>query len=439
MVVRAIDWPRDTAAVARSLSRARGWYWLDGSAPEPDGNNGLSYLGAADTVLQASAGQESEFLDALGEQQRSGNGWVVALSYEFGVALLGLQPHQDDAAPAFALRSDVTLTLDHANNQAYLTAANDEEIDAWLQTHGGSLRENSRFSHSVDRPAESTRTNWLRSDQRYLSDVLACKTAIAEGDAYVLCLTDIAEYETTTVDPLRLYLELRGSGGGIRGGVIAAEGRSLVSVSPERFLSKRGGTISTSPIKGTRPRGKTDELDAILARDLEEDPKERAENLMIVDLMRNDLNRVCEPGTVHTEGFLRVEQHPMVHQLVSTVRGTLKPELSTLDAIAACFPGGSMTGAPKRSAVSILATLEQGPRGLYSGCFGWLGDDGDAEIAMSIRCVELRQLENGVQHARIGAGGGITIDSSPQAELDEKELKAAALVAALRQIDYDYP
>lgn len=439
MVVRAIDWPRDTAAVARSLSRARGWYWLDGSATEPDGSHGRSYLGVADTVLQAHAGQERDFLNALGEKQSSGSGWAVALSYEFGVTLLGLRPHEDSAAPGFALRSDVTLVLDHASKKAHVTAASEEEIEAWLNTHGDSFQESYRAIGSVDRPAENARANWRRSDQQYLSDVLACKTAIAEGDAYVLCLTDIAEHETGPVDPLRLYLELRGTGAGIRGGVIAAEGRSLVSVSPERFLSKRGRSISTSPIKGTRPRGATPERDAILAKDLAADPKERAENLMIVDLMRNDLNRVCEPGTVHTEGFLRVEQHPRVHQLVSTVRGTLKPGLLMLDALAVCFPGGSMTGAPKHSAVSKLATLEQGPRGLYSGCFGWLGDDGDAEIAMSIRCVELRQHEDGRHLARIGAGGGITSDSSPRAELEEKELKAAALVAALRQIDYDYP
>lgn len=439
VVVRAIDWPRDTAAVAQRLSAARGWYWLDGSAEEPDGTLGKSYLGIADQVLHAQRGGEAEFFDGVRESHASGVGWIIALSYEFGVAILGEQPAADDVSPAFALRSTVTLVLDHAIQRAELRGESDADIDAWLGSYGDALRVRYASSRALDRQTESPQAHWRRSDEQYLADVMACKHAIAEGDAYVLCLTDIAAHASAQVDPLELYLELRDTGAGIRGGVISLDGRSLVSVSPERFLSKRERLISTHPIKGTRPRGESATQDATLAAELASDPKERAENLMIVDLMRNDLNRVCEPGSVYTEGFLRVERHPRVHQLVSTVRGTLRHGLDAIDALAACFPGGSMTGAPKRSAVRILAGLEQGPRGLYSGCFGWLGDDGDAEIAMSIRCVELRPDGVGGQTARIGAGGGITSDSSPAAELAEKELKAAALVAALRRIDYDYP
>lgn len=439
MVVRAIDWPRDTAAVAQSLSYAPGWYWLDGSATEPDGSAGMSYLGVADTALQSLPGEERDFLARLSADSAGGSGWVAALSYEFGVALLGLQAHEDSAPPAFALRSNVTLVLDHAIQRAELRGQSDAEIDAWLRLHGEALAARYESSPALDRQIAPQRAHWRRSDEQYLADVMACKRAIAEGDAYVLCLTDIAEYATGGVDPLPLYLKLRDTGVGIRGGMISLHGRSLISVSPERFLSKRGNNISTHPIKGTRPRGVDAAQDELLAAELAGDPKERAENLMIVDLMRNDLNRVCDPGTVQTEGFLRVEQHPRVHQLVSTVSGSLRQGLGVVDALAACFPGGSMTGAPKRSAVSILASLERGSRGLYSGCFGWLGDDGNAELAMSIRCIELRPQPGGGQLARIGAGGGITSDSDPESELAEKELKAAALVAALRQIDYDYP
>lgn len=151
---------------------------------------------------------------------------------------------------------------------------------------------------------------------------------------------------------------------------------------------------------------------------------------MIVDLMRNDLSRVCEPETVATEGFLRVETHARVHQLVSTVSGRLRKGSDVFDAIEACFPGGSMTGAPKRRAVEILASLEQRPRGLYSGCFGWIAGSGDAELAMTIRSIELRGLGSAPE-ARVGAGGGITADSDPARERAEKDLKAAPLLAVL--------
>ena len=245
------------------------------------------------------------------------------------------------------------------------------------------------------------------------------------------------------IDPLALFQQLRTGSRAVRGGVLVAGNDALVSMSPERFLSVHDGTVRTHPIKGTRKRGGTREADAALATALKADPKERAENLMIVDLMRNDLSRVCAVGTVRVERFLEVETHPHVHQLVSTIAG----ELSTRevvggsaphdvwDAIAACFPGGSMTGAPKRRAVEILGELEAGPRGLYSGCFGWVAANGDAEIAMTIRSVELRadigadgQVETSV---RIGAGGGITADSDPAMEAAEKHLKASPLLAAL--------
>ena len=153
---------------------------------------------------------------------------------------------------------------------------------------------------------------------------------------------------------------------------------------------------------------------------------------MIVDLMRNDLSRVCAPESVRTEGFQRVESHPHVHQLVSTVTGTLRPGLDVFDAIESCFPGGSMTGAPKRRAVEILAAVEGAPRGLYAGCFGWIDRGGAAELAMTIRSVELRGGGILPGMALIGAGGGITIDSDPTRELAESRLKARAALAALQ-------
>ena len=433
--MRAVIWPRDVASVARSLARAGSWFWLDGSAPEPSGERGLSYLGEAVGVTEARPGLEREFLDSL----RGREGAVVVLGYEFGVALMGEVAAADDAPPGFALHSSVVLVLDHASELAELRGPSDEAIAAWIARHGASLHQRApelpgpgtdNAARAADAP--SFACTWRRSERQYLADVAACKRAIRDGDAYVLCLTDTATARLgDAVDPLAIYLRLRTSGAAVRGAVIVTPDRALVSASPERFLSKRGAQLTTHPIKGTRPRGVTSEHDEALALELAADPKERAENLMIVDLMRNDLNRVCDPGTVHTEGFLRVEHHPRVHQLVSTVTGQLRDGLDVFDAIAACFPGGSMTGAPKRRAVQLLADLESGPRGLYSGCFGWVDADGDAEIAMTIRSIELRGRKGSPELALIGAGGGVTADSDPAAELAEKQLKAAPLFAAL--------
>ena len=459
-----------TAAGAAAALSTTGsaWFWLDGEAAAA-GEPRVSYLGVASEVREASRGGERAFLEGLrahggsptgssagshgdAEPVGFGSGWVMALGYEFGVALLGVEPQPDSAAPAFALRAEAVLAIHHGTGEARFSG--DPSAAARLRdlvlpgaaqeaapgaAIAGPAPEEARSaarsaSRSAARSASRSAARWRRQD--YDAQVEQCRSAIRDGNAYVLCLTDTAEGETTAA-PLDLYLELRG--GALRGGVIVTGDRALVSASPERFLSVSAGEVSTHPIKGTRPRGADAALDEALAEELASDPKERAENLMIVDLMRNDLARVCEPGSVRVERFLAVESHPRVHQLVSTISGALADGMDAIDAIAACFPGGSMTGAPKRSAVEILAGLEAGPRGLYSGCFGWFGDSGAAELAMTIRGIELRGagLLRGIERPRrarqalVGAGGGITIDSDPVAELQERDLKGAAMLAIL--------
>lgn len=496
-----MPFPFDPFAVAASLAHeaaeaaghpAAGWFWLDGEAGGSDGADDadratgadhgvdggrraearVSYLGAASEVRIAEPGAEAAFLAGLAgaaaeapDEAPPGassggfrRGWVLALGYEFGVALLGPDPAPDDAPPALALRASVVLRLDHGARTAELRGQA-ELFDAWLARHGAALE--ARAAPSADSthqnvgdpgylgaksavPSELSGISesragcgprWRLNDLEYLAAVERCREAIRDGDAYVLCLTDTAEAHGR-FEPLRVYARLRAAGSAQRGGVIVTGDRALVSASPERFLSVEGRTIRTRPIKGTRPRGADPAQDAALARELAGDEKERAENLMIVDLMRNDLSRVCAPGSVRVEQFLAVEAHPHVHQLVSTVRGELEAEADVYDAITACFPGGSMTGAPKRSAVEILGALEAGPRGLYSGCFGWIDESGDAELAMTIRGVELRDPlpragEARFASARVGSGGGVTVDSDPARELAEKALKAGPLLGAL--------
>ncbi|UOQ60774.1 anthranilate synthase component I family protein [Leucobacter rhizosphaerae] len=461
--VREVPYPDDVAAIARRLESAPAWCWLDGGFGD---DADWSYLAIASEVRTAARGGEQRFLEDLRAAASVSSapvepsafsassaadltgftgGWVAALGYEFGVALLGLDPAEDDAEPAFALRIETVLAIHHATRRAELRGTDAASLDRWWVRFGAELPSSElgevstgQRSWASDLPrAKPTAAHWRQSDASYAAQASACQRKIVDGESYVLCLTDTAELEGVSTPPLDLFLRLRGRGGAIRGAVIVAGDRALVSASPERFLSVQDRTVSTHPIKGTRPRSADPAADARLAADLAADPKERAENLMIVDLMRNDLSRVCEPGSVGVDGFLRVESHPHVHQLVSTVSGQLRAGLDAVDAIAAAFPGGSMTGAPKRRAVEILGALEGGPRGLYSGCFGWVDARGDLELAMTIRSIELRGLRGPAadRSARVGAGGGVTADSDPESELREKHLKAAPLLAALRGAD----
>ena len=456
---RALGLGLDARAVAGRLAAEPAWFWLDGSGA-PQGETRVSYLGVAAETAFARPGEERAFLSRIASARQTNEeaaeaeagapeprpgggaargigfagGWVAALGYEFGVALLGAEadarPSGTDPDPTgFALRADVVLVIDHDSGEAELRGADERSLDAWLERYDpASCPQES--STAGPQPVAHPAPRWRSSDEEYLAGIEACLHAIRDGEAYVLCLTDTVEVDleaTPDSTPLAVFDRLRERGPALRSGLLVAGPLALVSASPERFLSVRGPFVRTDPIKGTRPRGADQETDAALARELAEDPKERSENLMIVDLMRNDLSSVCVPESVSVDGFLRVETHPHVHQLVSTVRGRLRAGLGAADAVAACFPGGSMTGAPKRRAVELLRGIEPGQRGLYSGCFGWFDRTGDAELAMTIRSVELHGLR-----ARVGAGGGITADSAPLRELEEKGLKAGALLAALR-------
>jgi para-aminobenzoate synthetase component 1 len=201
----------------------------------------------------------------------------------------------------------------------------------------------------------------------------------------------------------------------------------ILSASPERFLRVYpDGEVETRPIKGTRPRGRTPEEDAALIRDLANSPKDRAENVMIVDLLRNDIGKVCEYGSVRVPQVCEVETFRFVHHLVSEVRGKLRPGLGPLDLLAAAFPGGSVTGAPKVRAMEIIAELEPTARGPYCGCLGWIGFDGAMDTNILIRT-----FTAGRGWVQFPVGGGIVADSDPAREYEETLHKAAGLLRAL--------
>jgi anthranilate/para-aminobenzoate synthase component I len=319
------------------------------------------------------------------------------------------------------LRVHRGLAFDHAAREVWLLSIGRD--DAWRAEVADRLAD--PIALPSHRPAPATAT-WAYPDDQYLQMIRACQASIVEGDAYQLCLTTEASVPVTP-DPVAAYLALRASSPTHHGALVRAGEVSLVSATPEQFLRVTpDGIVETKPIKGTRPRGDTGLADDALRDELVSSDKERAENLMIVDLMRNDLGRIAQVGSVEVTSLLAVESYAQVHQLVSTVRARLADGVDRFDAIAACFPAGSMTGAPKRSATDILDGLERRPRGIYSGAFGYLGYDGAVDLAMVIRSIVID-----AEGSTVGAGGGITALSVPEEELAEVRVKASALLEVL--------
>jgi para-aminobenzoate synthetase component I len=221
----------------------------------------------------------------------------------------------------------------------------------------------------------------------------------------------------TNPAPFAAYLDGRHVAGGVE----------VLSSSPERFLLADGEQLETRPIKGTRPRGATPAEDRARAQELLDSAKDRAENIMIVDLMRNDLGRVCQYGTVRVPAVCRLESYRYVHHLVSEVRGRLRPGLGPVDLLKAAFPGGSVTGAPKVRAMEIIAELEPTARGPYCGALGYVGFDGTMDTNILIRTFTVAR-----GWVQFPVGGGVVADSAPGREYEETLHKAEGLVRALR-------
>ncbi|CAM3287877.1 anthranilate synthase component I family protein [Nocardioides dubius] len=253
------------------------------------------------------------------------------------------------------------------------------------------------------------------------------------GNSYEVNLTHREEV-AGDLDPVGTYLRLRELNPAPYAGFLQHQGSWLLSSSPERFATiDAAGWVETKPIKGTTPRGDTEAEDAAHRQRLAQDAKYRAENLMIVDLLRNDLAMVCEQGTVAVPVLMEVESYRSVHQLVSTVRGRLRPGVGTIDALRALFPAGSMTGAPKLRTMEIIAEVESSARGAYSGAFGWIAPDGRADLGVIIRSLSGGVDAAGRRRWQLGTGGGITVGSDVVEEFAETQWKAARLHAAARE------
>lgn len=343
----------------------------------------------------------------------------------------------EDAIFAFY---DSVLVFDHTSGKTFLSTigrgASDDEARASAEAAHGDwavrFRAASEVSPVNDLPevhpldVASLRATYAEEGEPYAARVERARQHILAGDAFEVCLTRTVA-RSSSVDPWRLYRLLRRDNPAPFSCFLSFDELVLIGASPERFLRlDRKGNAESRPIKGTRARGKTPELDERAMSELAESEKDRAENVMIVDLVRNDFGRVCQVGTVRVPELRIVESYATVHQLVSTVTGTLRPDLDATDLVRACFPGGSMTGAPKVEAMKIIDELESVERGPYSGAVGYFDFGGSMDLAMVIRTFALRQGT-----LSYGVGGAVVADSDPTDELLETFVKAIALERAL--------
>ncbi|WP_242928068.1 anthranilate synthase component I family protein [Pontibacter vulgaris] len=264
--------------------------------------------------------------------------------------------------------------------------------------------------------------------EKYKSQVERIKNHILEGDVYELnyCMEFYAEQ--VKIDPISLYLSLNQASPTPFSGFLKCYDKFLLCASPERFLKKEGRKLISQPIKGTIRRGETPEEDAILQHQLRHDEKELAENMMIVDLVRNDLRRSCATGTVQVEEMFGIYGFRQVSQMISTIVGELRPECDLVDALTGAFPMGSMTGAPKIRAMEIIEEVESTKRGLYSGAFGYITADQDCDFNVVIRSI---QYNAATSYLSFMVGSAITFDSDPDKEYEECLLKAKAILAVL--------
>ncbi|HYB23069.1 MAG TPA: aminodeoxychorismate synthase component I, partial [Solirubrobacteraceae bacterium] len=267
-----------------------------------------------------------------------------------------------------------------------------------------------------------------RGREQYLADIARCQSALSAGESYEVCLTDQIHTDAHP-SPFALYRLLRRRNPAPFAAYLKLGELIVASSSPERFLSvDRERRVQARPIKGTTRRSADPQRDEQLRQSLLHDEKTFAEHLMIVDLLRNDLGRVCEVDSVRVPQFMVVEPYTTVHQLLSTITGVLERERTPVECVRACFPGGSMTGAPKLRTMSIIDDIEREARGVYSGAIGYFGVEGSVDLSIVIRTIVMRP-----HGTTIGAGGAIVMQSDPADEFDEILLKAQAPMSTIAQ------
>ncbi len=364
------------------------------------------YRNLAGSVVCSERQGLAPFFEQIESWQRAHLSVLLLLDYEFGDLL-------DAAAPTAPLgaRAFVAQALAF---ESVLTGTT-RDVDEWIE------RElNERQADSA--PAGVAAVEPTITRQQYQQRFEQVQQFIGDGHTYQINLTFPLHFRWFG-DPLALYRRLRKRQRVSYGAFIELADRTIVSLSPELFIRRHGEVLQTRPMKGTRPRGESADQDRQLAEQMLADPKSRAENLMIVDLLRNDLGRVCEVGSVQVRSLFDVETFDTVLQMTSTVQGRVAPQVSLERILRALFPCGSVTGAPKHRSRQIIAQLEQRARGIYTGSIGYLDPDGSLSLNVAIRTLELEPDGGG----RLGIGGGVVADSTAQDEWNECFIKARFL------------
>jgi para-aminobenzoate synthetase component 1 len=455
-LIEEIDY-RDPAAALAALPLEPGLVFLDSAQPHPelgrwswlaadpfahftvaDGVaywNGEPLSGHPSHVLRR---QLTRFSHQSSDPDLAFCGVATGIfAYEAGRLFERLpEPKRRDGRPEVDLWfHDVGIAFDAVERRAFLISSGWPEEDAARRGRRAHLRlEAFRERLTRARPARAEkpivipRERWQpnMSPDAFKAVVERTRAYIAAGDIFQANLTQAWRADLPPeFDPLTLYAQLRRANPAPFGGLLLMPDRLVASTSPEGFLLLQGGRAETRPIKGTRRRSLDPVEDRRLAEELVASEKDRAENVMIVDLMRNDFSRACRPGTVQVPVLCGLESYASVHHLVSVVRGHLKPGFDALHLLAACFPGGSITGAPKIRAMQVIHELEPEPRGVYCGSIVHFGYDGSLSSNIAIRTLI---VEDGV--ARIHAGGGITLLSDPEEEYVETLVKAERIFAA---------
>jgi 4-amino-4-deoxychorismate synthase (2-amino-4-deoxychorismate-forming) component I len=351
-------------------------------------------------------------------------GWLVYLGYELAGEIepcLNLPPSPDPIV-ALALRAPAAWLRDRDSGKA------------WLVAEQGAANLLDDFERRVAEIPDAAATPFAgfkvveEDPEKFLAAVRAALEYTAAGDVYQTNLSRLWEAAAGSVSPVAVYKRLRATNPAPFAAILRHGDFSVLSSSPERLVEVRDGRISTRPIAGTRPRGATPQDDEMLIRSLLENEKERAEHVMLIDLERNDLGRVCVGGSVHVDEYMSVESYAHVHHIVSNVSGRLRAGTSPIAVIRALFPGGTITGCPKIRTMQVIAELEGGGRGAYTGSIGYLNRDGSCDFNILIRTLTAHGAS-----FRFRAGAGVVADSIAAQELAETRAKAEGLLRALLQ------
>ena len=398
--------------------------------------NGVAFVDGKrlDVPVEAAVG---EYLKEAGEANDTSlpliSGGIGYFSYDFGCKFERIpisHPKEGDMPDALFCFYDHFIIFDLLKRELYLTAKgmlDDAEISLDRLEERLEKREKISFAE-YKKVVSDISYDFEKGD--YEAAIRRMIGHIVEGDIYIANMTRRMNV-VCAMDPYLFFKKMRERNPSPFGGFLQYGDVQIVCASPERFLRVKDGKIETTPIKGTRPRGRDREEDEFFRKELERSAKDRSELLMIVDLERNDLNRICETGSVKVRDPFHIEAYATVFHLVSTVTGRLRADVSFSDLLRAVFPGGSVTGAPKIEAMRIIDDLERGSRGLYTGSIGYLSLNGDCDLNIVIRTAV---CQNGVY--RIGIGGGITCESDPEAEFEETLQKGKAFYDIFCEVNH---